>query len=63
MSKHVKVTLYMPPSMVAELDDLRADLRRAGAVVDRGRMIRAAIRVAKQRQTVWASLMHEEEDE
>lgn len=42
--RHVRVTVYMPPGMVADLDALRADmLRRSGINVDRGRLIRAAV--------------------
>lgn len=41
--KHVKVTVYMPPEMVAGLDGLRASLRGEGVTVDRGALIRACI--------------------
>lgn len=45
--RHVKVAHYMPPGMVADLDDLRAKLRRQdGVTVDRGALIRAAITMA-----------------
>lgn len=51
--KHVKVTIYMPPDMVADLDEKRAELRRNGEPVDRGRLVRAAIRTAQQHGADW----------
>lgn len=51
--KHVKVTIYMSPDMVADLDEKRAELRRDGDPVDRGRLVRAAIRVAQQHSADW----------
>jgi len=53
--KHVKVTYYMPRAMVADLDALRVDLQRAGARVDRGQLVRAAIRLAQQDIKAWSA--------
>lgn len=51
--KHVKVTMYMPPGMLADLDMLRAELMRDGLNVDRGQVIRAAIEVASSDPAAW----------
>lgn len=55
--KHTKVTVYMPPDMLADLDALRAELTRDGFGVDRGQMVRAAIRVAEADPMAWARAM------
>jgi hypothetical protein len=59
--KHVKVTVYMPPDWVAMLDEDRARMRRAGDPVDRGRMIRAAVRTASKHGTEWTEHIQKEE--
>lgn len=58
--RHVKVTMYMPPGMLADLDVLRAELMRDGLNVDRGQLIRAAIKVASEDQSVWNRALRED---
>lgn len=58
--RHVKVSVYMPPGTQADLDLLRAELRRTGVNVDRGAVIRAAIAVAQTRPTAWHKAIEEE---
>jgi len=41
-----KITVYMPPEMIAELDEMRSKFRRQGKAVDRGRLVRDCIRAA-----------------
>jgi hypothetical protein len=58
--RHVKVTMYMPPGMLADLDVLRAELVREGLNVDRGALIRAAIQVATGCMEEWTSVLKED---
>lgn len=58
--KHVKVTMYMPPGMLADLDVFRAELRRDGVNVDRGQVIRAAIKVANHDAVAWTAAIRED---
>lgn len=58
--RHVKVTMYMPPDMLADLDVLRAELMRDGVSVDRGQMIRAAIRMAHGDPVAWNRALRED---
>ncbi len=53
--KHVKVTVYMPAELVADLDAMRADLLRLGQRADRGMVMRAAIAMGKENPTEWGS--------
>ena len=57
--KHVKVAHYMPPGMVADLDELRAELKRDGLTVDRGALIRAAIAMAQADPIEWTRQVRE----
>jgi hypothetical protein len=61
--KHVKVTSYMPPGTLADLDVLRAELRRNGTNVDRGAVIRAAIAVAQAHPEAWTRAIENERGE
>lgn len=58
--RHVKVTSYMPPGMVADLDELRAELRRQGITADRGALIRAAIAYASADPATWRQYIRQE---
>lgn len=58
--KHVKVTMYMPPGMLADLDVFRAELVRDGLNVDRGELIRAAINVASIDPVAWTRALRED---
>lgn len=55
--KHVKVTYYMPPGMVADLDELRVELQRLGVRVDRGQLVRAAVKLAQKDVQEWSRLV------
>lgn len=59
-SKHVKVTSYMPPGMLADLDVFRAELRRSGVNADRGALIRAAILLAQADPVAWTQAIESE---
>lgn len=60
--RHVKVTVYMPPGTQADLDVLRAELRRTGITVDRGAVIRAAIAVAQAHPEAWTRAIENERE-
>lgn len=44
--KNVKVTVYMPVDVVADIDEFRAVVRRSGTPVDRSRLVREAVILA-----------------
>jgi hypothetical protein len=46
--KHVKITVYLPEALLADIDEYRAALRREGIRVDRGRLLREAWRTVHQ---------------
>ena len=56
-----KITVYMPPDMIADLDWMRSEMVRGGRNLDRGRMVRAAIRVAASHSDEWHEEMEAEE--
>jgi hypothetical protein len=43
--RHVKITVYLPEALLADVDEYRAALRRDGVRVDRGRVIRECLRL------------------
>lgn len=54
---NAKITVYMPPDMVADLDWMRSEMVRSGRGLDRGRMVRSAIRVAAEHPDEWRAEM------
>lgn len=59
--KNQQVMVYMQPGMVADLDDMRTDLRRRDGIrIDRSALVRAAIRLARSNPDLWANEARED---
>lgn len=59
---NVKITVYMQAGALADLEVARAELVRSGLNVDRGRMVRAALRVADRYGDEWLDEITREEE-